>query len=406
MDKQQTQQAQSHYGASDCLSFFYSVICNDSYHRYIIENATDEFKYNLKCIPFLINELQKDKDNINELNFIDFNIDEISSDEIFKNNDSKHVKYANKFNKYLNKYNQSINKKQILDEIFPKWYHMMDQLVTSLYKICNININFNRKNYHPFQLNDANSNIKTMEIINNESIKYIDLSKYNGISIIYFFLLKAIDDKWNTLIPFYLCKIGFSDNIFDRSKKFNNNKNYKYILVGVKLISNEMAEKRFHDKLKLNFPHLNVGLLYNNLEIKKNILKTNLDNQTEIYLFNDILFDYYLKIEDLEINKQIELKKLDLASEKEKTKQNELNLAIEQEKTKQIFEQEKTKQLSEREKTKQLNIQLEINNVGLDSDKTKFQNKFLEHILKLSNDMTALELKEYASIIRDISSTK
>ncbi len=193
--------------------------------------------------------------------------------------------------------------------------------------------------------------IKTNDIRNNDLTSYLSkkiydfyndfvISKYTNKHLMYMFVLDVDMTKLklkkkilNTFEKRFghtrliLIKIGYTYHLMDRisalTKKFNCN----VYLIGLKQINSEHDETMFHKMLKENYPEL-FEKLYIESDMSTQLKLTNVKDKIlsdETYIYNNKLLEEFYnnhiivkdelgieKEKTLQLDKQIELKKLEL----------------------------------------------------------------------------------------------
>lgn len=119
-----------------------------------------------------------------------------------------------------------------------------------------------------------------------ESGKRIIITKYEGKSVMYMFILKLkLKDKQNRV----LCKIGYSHDIQERIKSLRKDYDCVINLIAIKTVENEQREKRFHNSIREHRSELWISNLQINNKFKD-----------EIYVFDQFLFDEFSQIKEFD----------------------------------------------------------------------------------------------------------
>jgi hypothetical protein len=230
-------------------------------------------------------------------------LDDIDSDQA----ESDELKISN--GNYFDFYHIITSKNKMSNHTIKKLNKLINKIIEDMYTILKINIKNQEDLYPRYSL----SNKLHYNKINDLLSRKINISKFNKISVIYFFIIN--NKNMNNC---FICKIGFTENITNRIETLQNSyPGYKFHLIDLKEIDQQNSERQFNYNMRTTYPHL----VIHKLEDINKIVR-------EIYYFNDILL---AEFNNYDVNNNL---KYEYLMEVEKTKQNKEKTKQDQEKTK------------------------------------------------------------------------
>lgn len=156
-------------------------------------------------------------------------------------------------------------------------------------------ITYNEKNFYNISnhaiFKDGNYNLNDKQFINylQQQFRIAEIKRRlinNRIhTCFYFFVTDIYNKKGNKII----CKPGYTDKLFERHQQLQEKIKCKFYLLDVYFIPNKTTELEFHSKISILANIENI--IYQAQSKEKDKIKT----FRELYVFNSIIMDKYLK---------------------------------------------------------------------------------------------------------------